>query len=138
MIWHLFVSQFSGFLVIPVHAPDAPEDEQHVVVQNPRHIPYMDCQLVIPVHAPDDPEDEQHIMLQDSRHISYLDGELGDEGLEEGSSPPMPGRLWICQEENCGELFSKLSKLKIHLMRHTGERPFKVTIGKKLVMETQV
>ncbi|KAL8614460.1 hypothetical protein ACOMHN_007796 [Nucella lapillus] len=31
----------------------------------------------------------------------------------------------VCSERGCGKTFTKLSKLKIHTMQHTGERPFK-------------
>ena len=32
----------------------------------------------------------------------------------------------VCPEPGCGRTFTKLSKLKVHTMQHTGERPFKV------------
>ncbi|KAK7098551.1 hypothetical protein V1264_002819 [Littorina saxatilis] len=35
--------------------------------------------------------------------------------------------LLMCSEAGCGKTFTKLSKLKIHAMLHTGERPFKCT-----------
>ena len=34
--------------------------------------------------------------------------------------------MLVCPEPGCGKAFSKPSKLKIHAMQHTGERPFKV------------
>lgn len=36
--------------------------------------------------------------------------------------------MLVCPEPGCGKAFSKPSKLKIHAMQHTGERPFKVCI----------
>ncbi len=40
----------------------------------------------------------------------------------------LPGtkKLWICEEDGCGKVFTKIAKLRIHHMQHTGERPFKV------------
>ena len=35
-------------------------------------------------------------------------------------------KLYICEEEGCGKVFAKLTKLRVHHMQHTGERPFKV------------
>lgn len=37
--------------------------------------------------------------------------------------------MLVCPEPGCGKAFSKPSKLKIHAMQHTGERPFKVYIN---------
>ncbi|XP_041365864.1 zinc finger protein 143-like isoform X2 [Gigantopelta aegis] len=34
-------------------------------------------------------------------------------------------KSWVCTEPGCNKVFSKLCKLKVHEMRHTGERPFK-------------
>ncbi|KAL5006847.1 hypothetical protein ScPMuIL_015653 [Solemya velum] len=43
------------------------------------------------------------------------------------SDSPSSGskKVWLCPDPGCGKSFKKLSKLKIHEMRHTGERPFK-------------
>ncbi|XP_076450981.1 uncharacterized protein LOC143286917 [Babylonia areolata] len=46
----------------------------------------------------------------------------------EGSLPQEEGdgrEKLVCPERGCGKTFTKLSKLKIHTMQHTGERPFK-------------
>jgi hypothetical protein len=47
-----------------------------------------------------------------------------DSGLKDGDT----GKIWLCTEPGCNRAFKKPSKLKIHQMRHTGERPFKVPI----------
>ncbi|XP_060599336.1 zinc finger protein 236-like [Ruditapes philippinarum] len=33
--------------------------------------------------------------------------------------------MFLCGEENCGKLFKSLSKLQVHSMTHSGERPYK-------------
>ena len=40
-------------------------------------------------------------------------------------------KVWMCSEEGCSKQFTKPSKLKVHLMKHRGERPFKVSLGLK-------
>ena len=37
------------------------------------------------------------------------------------------GHRCVCPEERCGQSFSRPYKLRIHMMTHTGERPFKVS-----------
>ncbi|XP_074660404.1 uncharacterized protein LOC141912882 [Tubulanus polymorphus] len=37
-------------------------------------------------------------------------------------------RIYVCSMPDCKRTFQKPSKLKIHLMQHTGERPFKCSV----------
>ncbi|KAK6190474.1 hypothetical protein SNE40_002336 [Patella caerulea] len=46
---------------------------------------------------------------------------MGSSSLDRSPSK----KIWVCPEEGCNKVFRKLSKLKIHQMRHTGERPYK-------------
>lgn len=46
------------------------------------------------------------------------------------------GENWACSEPGCNKVFTKLSKLKVHAMQHTGERPFKV--GDKISLRFHV
>ncbi|XP_064635342.1 zinc finger protein ZXDC-like [Lineus longissimus] len=50
------------------------------------------------------------------------DKSSSDSGLKESE---VTGKIWLCTEPGCNRVFKKPSKLKIHQMRHTGERPFK-------------
>ncbi|XP_033751572.1 zinc finger protein ZXDC-like [Pecten maximus] len=36
-----------------------------------------------------------------------------------------PRKYYMCGERGCEKIFKKLSKFRVHQMRHTGERPFK-------------
>lgn len=36
--------------------------------------------------------------------------------------------MYLCTHPGCDKIFRKLSKMRIHLMSHTGERPFKVIL----------
>ncbi|XP_069132578.1 zinc finger protein ZXDC-like [Argopecten irradians] len=40
-----------------------------------------------------------------------------------GQGPPR--KYYMCGEKGCEKIFKKLSKFRVHQMRHTGERPFK-------------
>ncbi|CAI9740110.1 finger ZXDC-like [Octopus vulgaris] len=52
------------------------------------------------------------------------DDDTGSKSDSPSENTPVK-KLWSCQQAGCEQVFKKLSKLKIHLMRHTGERPFR-------------
>lgn len=36
-------------------------------------------------------------------------------------------KVWTCPEPQCGKAYTKQCKLKVHMMMHSGVRPYKVS-----------
>ncbi|CAH1266364.1 ZXDC [Branchiostoma lanceolatum] len=51
---------------------------------------------------------------------SYIGGTSLDASKEES-----PTQVYICPEQGCGKICSKKAKFKLHMLSHTGERPYK-------------
>ena len=61
--------------------------------------------------------------------LPVVNGNISSGVLQASMSPDEADsrEMLVCPEPGCGKAFSKPSKLKIHAMQHTGERPFKVS-----------
>ena len=51
----------------------------------------------------------------------------GNLHLQEDGEQCSDGKRHVCPHPDCNVVCSKASKLKLHMLVHTGERPFKVS-----------
>lgn len=97
----------TGYLLLPMTSADNTND---ILITNPVNNSLLK-------QEPD--------QLQWRNDVKDEGGDDADSKSDSPSEPTSVKKVWSCEQAGCKQVFKKLSKLKIHLMRHTGERPFR-------------
>ncbi|CAE1168965.1 unnamed protein product [Acanthosepion pharaonis] len=100
----------TGYLLLPMTSADNTND---ILITNPVNNSLLK-------QEPD--------QLQWRNDVKDEGGDDADSKSDSPSEPTSVKKVWSCEQAGCKQVFKKLSKLKIHLMRHTGERPFRCDI----------